>query len=92
MHRINHYPLESAVVSLTLILEIVIYQVDSAIQLLSNWGLKDLKPKKGGASPYTDIIRSTRAGDPFSVFFFFFFLVNGGLRGQLTLFYAYLSK
>ena len=52
MYRINHYPLESAVVSLTLILEIVIYQVDSAIRLLSNWGLKDLKPKKGGASPY----------------------------------------
>ena len=52
MYRINHYPLESAVVSLTLILEIVIYQVDSAIQLLNNWGLKDLKPKKGGASPY----------------------------------------
>ena len=52
MHRINHYPLESAVVSPILIGEIVIYQVDSAIQLLSNWGLKDLKPKKGGASPY----------------------------------------
>ena len=90
MHRINHYPLESVVVSLTLILEIVIYQVDSAIQLLSNWGLKDLKPKKGGASPYR-----TSLGVPPLVTLFLgatFFLVNGGLRGQLTLFYAYLSK
>ena len=49
MHRINRYPLESAMVSLTHIRGIVIHPVDSAIYLLSNWGLK---PKKGGASPY----------------------------------------
>ena len=43
IQQINHYPLNSAMVSLTLIRE-VIYPVDSAIQLFNNGGLK---PKKG---------------------------------------------
>ena len=40
IHRINHYPeWITQLVSLILIHSIVIYQVDSTIQLLSNWGL-----------------------------------------------------
>ena len=38
IHQINHYPVDSA--SLTLIRWTVIYPVDSAIQLLNNWGQK----------------------------------------------------
>ena len=40
MHQINDYPLDSAIilVSLTLIHWIVIYLMDSAIQLLNNPG------------------------------------------------------
>ena len=41
IHRINHYPLDSALfVSLILMRWIVIYPVNTAIQLLNNWGLK----------------------------------------------------
>ena len=39
IHRINLYPVDSVLLSLTLIRWIVIYLVDSAIQLLKNWGL-----------------------------------------------------
>ena len=40
-HRINHYPLDNAIgfSNHMLIRWIVIYPVDSAIQLLNNWGL-----------------------------------------------------
>ena len=40
IHRINHYPLDSALlVFLILMRWIVIYPVNTAIQLLNNWGL-----------------------------------------------------
>ena len=39
IHRINLYPVDSVLLSLTLIRWRVIYLVDSAIQLLNNWGL-----------------------------------------------------
>ena len=39
IRRINLYPVDSVLLSLTLIRWIVIYVVDSAIQLLNNWGL-----------------------------------------------------
>ena len=39
IHRINLYPADSVLLSLTLIRSIAIYLVDSAIQLLNNWGL-----------------------------------------------------
>ena len=39
IHWINHYSLDRAImISLTLIPWIVIYPVDTAIQLLNNWG------------------------------------------------------
>ena len=38
IHRINLYPLDNAIGSLMLIQWIVIYPVDSAIQLLNSWG------------------------------------------------------
>ena len=41
IHRINHYPVDSAISSLILIRWIVIYPVNSAIQRLSNWGQMD---------------------------------------------------
>ena len=41
IHRINHYPLDSALlVSLILMRWIVIYPVNTTIQLLNNWDLK----------------------------------------------------
>ena len=80
-------------VSLTLIRGIVFYPVDSAIQLLNNWGLK---PKKSpfGAEPPRIGHHKEYPADPEVTLFLgaTFFLVNGGLRGQLILFYAYLSK
>ena len=36
MHRLNHYPADSVIVSLILIRWIVIYPMDSAIQRLNN--------------------------------------------------------
>ena len=39
IHRINLYPADSVLLSLTLIRSIAMYLVDSAIQLLNNWGL-----------------------------------------------------
>ena len=91
IQQINHYPLDSAMVSLTLIRWIVIYPVDCAIQLLKNWGLK---PKKGPFRAEPPRIGHHREYPGWWPFFQgpTFFLVNGGLRGQLVLFYAYLSK
>ena len=41
IHRINHYPLDSALlVSLILMQWIVIYLMNTTIQLLNNWDLK----------------------------------------------------
>ena len=78
-------------VSLALIRWIVIYLVDSAIQLLNNWGLK---PKKGPFRAEPPRIGHHKEYPAEATLFLgaTFFLVNGGLRGQLTLFYAYLSK
>ena len=39
IHQINHYPRITQLISVILIHWIVIYPVDSAIQLLNNWGL-----------------------------------------------------
>ena len=39
IHWINLHPVDSVLLSLTLIRWIVVYLVDSAIQLLNNWGL-----------------------------------------------------
>ena len=41
IHRINHYPADSVLISGILIRWIVIYPVDSAIQRLNNRGLMD---------------------------------------------------
>ena len=45
IHRINHYPADSVIDSVILIRWIVIYPLDSAIQLLNNWGLEYLEKR-----------------------------------------------